>query len=186
MLFQGVEFPEAFPATQDAINKATEVVKKFSANGGTNIYEALKVAIHLVKTQQLKNKESPIQPLIIFLTDGEPTVGVSATDTIRTKISELNRGIPIFSLSFGDGADRNFLQKLSLQNEGFSRHIYDAADASLQLKDFYKEISSPLLSNVTFKYTKEAKELTKTKFPNYFKGGEIIISGVLGKCFTEC
>lgn len=59
---------------------------------------------------------------------------------------------PIFSLGFGDGADMDFLKKLSLNNTGFARIIYEASDASLQLHNFYKEISSPVLSNVTFKY----------------------------------
>lgn len=59
---------------------------------------------------------------------------------------------PIFSLGFGDGADIDFLKKLSLNNTGFARVIYEASDASLQLRNFYKEISSPVLSNVTFKY----------------------------------
>lgn len=59
---------------------------------------------------------------------------------------------PIFSLGFGEGADMDFLKKLSLNNTGFARVIYEASDASLQLRNFYKEISSPVLSNVTFKY----------------------------------
>lgn len=63
-----------------------------------------------------------------------------------------NYRYPIFSLGFGDGADNDFLKKLSLNNTGFARVIYEASDASLQLRNFYKEISSPVLSNVTFKY----------------------------------
>jgi len=59
---------------------------------------------------------------------------------------------PIFSLGFGKGADIEFLKKLSLNNAGFARVIYEASDASLQLHNFYKEISSPVLSNVTFQY----------------------------------
>jgi len=59
---------------------------------------------------------------------------------------------PIFSLGFGEGADIDFLKKLSLNNTGFARVIYEASDASLQLRNFYKEISSPVLSNVTFQY----------------------------------
>jgi len=62
---------------------------------------------------------------------------------------------PIFSLGFGEGADIDFLKKLSLNNTGFARVIYEASDASLQLRNFYKEISSPILSNVTFKYIDE-------------------------------
>lgn len=71
---------------------------------------------------------------------------------------------PIFSLGFGEGADIDFLKKLSLNNTGFARVIYEASDASLQLRNFYKEISSPVLSNVTFKYIDE-----QVKIKNSFR-----------------
>lgn len=58
----------------------------------------------------------------------------------------------IFSLAFGDGADLSFLRRLSASNNGFARNIYEAADAALQLRDFYREVASPLLANVTFSY----------------------------------
>lgn len=68
------------------------------------------------------------------------------------KFNDYNFRYPIFSLGFGEGADIDFLKKLSLNNAGFARVIYEASDATLQLRNFYKEISSPVLSNVTFKY----------------------------------
>lgn len=85
--------------------------------------------------------------------------------------------IPIFSLSFGVGADQSFLRKLSLQNYAFSRHIYEGADASIQLENFYKRVSSPLLKNVHFKYTQDVEELTKTQFPIFFRGDEYVVTG---------
>lgn len=85
--------------------------------------------------------------------------------------------VPIFSLSFGNDADKEFLRKLSLKNLGFSRHIYEAADASLQLQEFYKQISSPLLNDINFKYDAEVEEVTRTWFPIYFRGSELVVAG---------
>lgn len=68
-----------------------------------------------------------------------------------------------------------------MKNLGFARHIYEAADASLQLQEFYKQISSPLLSDVHFKYVNGASKLTKQIFPIYFKGSELVVAGVIGK-----
>ncbi|KAG5858214.1 hypothetical protein JTB14_017264 [Gonioctena quinquepunctata] len=73
-----------------------------------------------------------------------------------------------------------FSKNISLKNLGFARHIYEAADASLQLQKFYKEISSPLLANVTFKYVSNVSEVTKTYFPILFNGSEIVVSGQIG------
>lgn len=125
-----------------------------------------------------------VQSLIIFLTDGEPTVGITDPPEIQRLIQLANRNlsIPIFSLGFGEGADFPFLKKLSLQNNGFGRKIYEASDAALQLKGFYNEIASPLLSNVTFNYTSEEfniTDITVTRFPTIFGGTEIAVAGKL-------
>lgn len=85
--------------------------------------------------------------------------------------------VPIFTLSFGEEADKEFLRKLSLKNSAFSRHIYEAADASLQLQQFYKQISSPLMSNVTFKYEDDINNITRVNFPIYFRGCDIVVCG---------
>jgi len=127
-----------------------------------------------------------VESLLMFLTDGEPTVGVTNPTTIQTLIQAANKNIsvPIFSIAFGTGVDFPFVRKLSLQNNGFARKIYEASDAAIQLKGFYKEIASPLLSNVTFNYTTpesaySVENVTVTRFPTVFRGTEIAVAGRL-------
>lgn len=118
--------------------------------------------------------------MIVFLTDGDPTSGETDTEVIISSITSLNKAtvdVPIFSLAFGDGANKHFLRKLSLSNKGFSRYIYEESDAFLQLEDYYKGISSPLLSNVKFVYASDVDNVTKTNFPNFFAGKELVVSG---------
>ncbi|KAF5307805.1 hypothetical protein FQR65_LT06677 [Abscondita terminalis] len=175
-------FPRAYSANADNIKKAKDAINKLNSDGSTDMYSGLEVGLHLIEVERT-NKDNTIkrQPIVVFLTDGEPTD--YSTDDITTKVSEFNSGprkAPIFALSFGEGADKNFLKKLSLRNYGFSRHIYEAADASLQLQDFYKQISSPLLSDVTFKYEPTITSLTKTDFPIHFGGSELVVAGWCG------
>ena len=79
--------------------------------------------------------------MVFFLTDGHPTVGVTDTLQILDNIRRANTllSAPIFSLAFGRRTDFNMLRLLSVQNNGFARKIYTAADASLQMEGFYKE-----------------------------------------------
>ncbi|CAG9823745.1 unnamed protein product [Phaedon cochleariae] len=173
--------PSAVNVMNATIVKAKNVIGKMQTGGITNIIGGLETGLHLIRTQrQNSTGGGHYQPMIIFLTDGYPNEGESSTDQITRIITGLNSGdnqIPIFSLSFGSGADRSFLRKLSLKNLGLSRHIYEASDASLQLQDFYRQISSPLLSNVNFKYDSEVKAVTKRDFPIFFRGSEIVVSG---------
>lgn len=56
----------------------------------TNIYTALKVALRLVELEEAANKARSLQPIIIFLTDGEPTAGVTDIPTIIQDVGFLN------------------------------------------------------------------------------------------------
>ncbi|KAJ8920664.1 hypothetical protein NQ315_004803 [Exocentrus adspersus] len=178
--FQKQDLPSAVPANSQNLEKTKRVLNSLYAMGGTYMIGGLETALYLAKAVQDHPSEKSYQPLMIFLTDGEPNVGLGSTEEITrlvTRLNSKNNNVPIFSLSFGRGADKEFLRKLSLKNLGFNRHIYEASDASLQLQDFYKHISSPLLSNITFEYSPDAVEITKTQFPIYFKGSEIVITG---------
>lgn len=146
---------------------------------GTNIDGAIAQGIEDV----LADSQDGSVPLVIFLTDGEPTSGETNVNKILTNIRTRNKqGVPIFSLSFGEGADFNFLKRVSLQNNGFARKIYEASDADIQLTGFYDEISSVLVSNVTFRYLDDTvikNTITNVIFPNFFEGSELVVTGQL-------
>lgn len=197
--------PNPVLADDVIINKAKNVVQKISADGSTFMIGGLEVALYMIKDGQDKviDKNLKYQAIMLFLTDGQPNVGCSwppqivgtvsdifyihteETNTdiiicILFQVTQLNLkhdNVPIFSLSFGEGADKSFLRQLSLKNFGFSRHIYEASDASLQLQSFYKQISSPLLTDIMFKYESDVTEVTRCHFPIYFKGKELIVAG---------
>lgn len=61
------------------------MVDKLVALGGTDIETALKLGIQLVELNQKNDKKH--QPIIVFLTDGEPTVGETNTDKIVRTVS---------------------------------------------------------------------------------------------------
>ncbi|GJQ67353.1 hypothetical protein Trydic_g8244 [Trypoxylus dichotomus] len=175
-------FPGPINVNPNNIDDTSKSVKMLNVDGFTNIQDALAVALHLVNVDRYLPINDPPQPMIIFLTDGQPTIGELDSKKILAQVKDLNRhNVPIYSLSFGSGADKGMLQKLSLRNNGFSRHIYEASDASLQLQEFYKHISSPLLNNVTFKYVNDTREVSKTTFPLLFQGSELVVVGQIDK-----
>ncbi|KAG8251748.1 hyaluronan metabolic process [Homalodisca vitripennis] len=170
-------------ATPTNIVAAHSYLKQYTYLRSTNIMAALKTGLQLASIgSDLWEKESgPPQPVIVFLTDGQPTTGVRIPDTIISDTKTLNTNeIQIFCLAFGEDADFDFLKKLSLTNHAFARKIYEAADASDQLNNFYKTISSPLLSNITFTYTPDQVDYssrTKVDFLVFFNRSEIVVAG---------
>ncbi|XP_033746543.1 inter-alpha-trypsin inhibitor heavy chain H3-like [Pecten maximus] len=169
----------AVPVTQESIASAKQYVKNLVADGWTNIDGAVMQGIEDV----LDDSSDDSVPIVIFLTDGEPTAGETNVNKILANIKARNTdGVPLFSLSFGEGADFDFLKRLSLQNNGFARKIYEASDADIQLTGFYDEVSSVLVSNVTFRYLDDTvikNTISNVIFPNYFAGSELVVTGQL-------
>ncbi|KAF4529259.1 hypothetical protein B566_EDAN017662 [Ephemera danica] len=181
-----VDLPEmvkAFPATPELIAKARKSVNEMTANGGTNIYDSVKAAVGVAKSA-ISYDGTPGKlpdPLVIFLTDGDATVGETNRDKILSLITDKTQ-IPMFTLAFGSDADFPFLKRLSLRTGAFARKIYEASDAALQLRDFYRQIASPLLSNVNFKYSEnqiDQLSITKKNFNLLFSGTELVVCGKL-------
>uniref|UniRef100_A0A8C6UAU9 Inter-alpha-trypsin inhibitor heavy chain family member 6 n=1 Tax=Neogobius melanostomus TaxID=47308 RepID=A0A8C6UAU9_9GOBI len=163
-------------ATRQNVRDAKEFVKRISAEGWTNINAALISAARLVSP--LSGSSSRRVPLVIFLTDGEATIGVTAGDTILSNARQALSTASLFGLAFGDDADFLLLKRLALDNRGVARMVYEDADAALQLKGFYDEVASPLLSDIQLTYLDEqAFDVTCSLFPNYFQGSELVVAG---------
>ena len=168
----------AYPVTKAALERAKLFTRSMRAAGGTNINEALLKALNNSQSIQSLTR---LTPMIIFLTDGDPSVGVTSTDAIVGNIKKANGDgiVSIFSLAFGTEADFSFLKKISSQNKAFARKIYEASDATIQLKGFFSEVASPVLANVQFNYEGTVANLTETKIGNLFNGSEIVVAGQL-------
>ncbi|XP_043946467.1 inter-alpha-trypsin inhibitor heavy chain H6 [Protopterus annectens] len=172
----------SIPATQQNVNNAKDFVSTIKAEGWTDINAALLAAASIfhkgVSDHKSKNIVQKV-PLIIFLTDGEATAGVTSTNTILANARQaLNGTISLFGLAFGSDADFGLLQRLSLENRGIARRIYEDSDATLQMKGFYDEVASPLLYDIQLNYMdNHVEHVTQTLFSNYFDGSELVVAG---------
>ncbi|XP_029291450.1 LOW QUALITY PROTEIN: inter-alpha-trypsin inhibitor heavy chain H6 [Cottoperca gobio] len=168
-------------ATRQNVRDAKDFVKRIIAEGWTNINAALLSAAQLVNPPSSASPDhlsSRRVPLVIFLTDGEATIGVTAGDTILNNAKKALGSSSLFGLAFGDDADFLLMKRLALDNRGVARMVYEDADAALQLKGFYDEVASPLLSDVQLSYLDDqAFDITRSMFPNYFQGSELVVAG---------
>ncbi|KAF5928676.1 hypothetical protein HPG69_008464 [Diceros bicornis minor] len=168
--------------TPENIRDGKVYIHHMSPTGGTDINGALQGAIRLLNNYVSNNDiQDRSVSLIIFLTDGKPTAGETNTLKILNNTKEATRGqICIFTIGIGSDVDFRLLEKLSLENCGLTRRVHDEDDAGSQLIGFYDEIRTPLLSDIRIDYPPSlVEQATRTLFPNYFNGSEIIIAGKL-------
>ena len=160
-----------------------DFVLGLNAGGGTNINSALLEGINLgksVASQELLDKDT--QSMILFLTDGQASSGVTGKQAILGNLKESNNDgrFPIFSLAFGRGADFDLIRDISKETGSRAKQIYEGSDAALQLEGFYQEISSPLLSDLTLNYVGDAIDqdhISNATLKTFFKGSTFVVAG---------
>uniref|UniRef100_A0A8C9TR46 Inter-alpha-trypsin inhibitor heavy chain H3 n=1 Tax=Scleropages formosus TaxID=113540 RepID=A0A8C9TR46_SCLFO len=173
-----VEFwkPSLTQATVENVAEAQKFVSGLRARG------AVLKATELLY-QDKKNKTLPDNSvsMIILLTDGDPTSGASSRKQIQENVHNAIQGnVTLFCLGFGYSLDYTFLDVMAQQNNGLARRIYEDSDAALQLKGFYSEVASPLLSEVHMQYQDNTVDsLTQSHFKQLFNGSEIVVAGRL-------
>merc|ERR1719411_1054223 len=177
-------------ATEENKNNALLHVLDLEATGSTNINDALLQALTLVEDVKKAEKlPANVQPTIVFLTDGEPTVGVTSSSEIKKNNKTKNKDIsvPIFGLAFGVDPDFALVRDIAVDSGAFARRIYETSDAAIQLEDFHQRISSPLLYDVEFKYVgrsfSEQTSLNVSK--TFYKGGEYVIAGKINENYDQ-
>nr|XP_054101708.1 inter-alpha-trypsin inhibitor heavy chain H4 isoform X3 [Callithrix jacchus] len=174
--------PSLVPASAENVNKARSFAAAIHALGGTNINDAVLMAVQLLdRSNREERLPTRSVSLIILLTDGDPTVGETNPRNIQKNVREAVSGqYSLFCLGFGFDVSYAFLEKLALDTGGLARRIYEDSDSALQLQDFYQEVANPLLTAVTFEYPNNAvEEVTQDNFRFLFKGSEMVVAGKL-------
>lgn len=160
------------PADKDNIKQALEFIGNVRANGGTNINEALLTA--------LKDFTDDRRPrMLVFLTDGEPTVGVTDAKEILKNISEANTNkTRLFVFGVGEDVNTYFLDKASEVNRGTSEYVLPEENIETKVSSFFKKVGDPVMSDIRLDYgVVRTKEVYPPTLPDIFNGAQVIIMG---------
>ena len=88
----------------------------------TDLHGGLMEGIRALRTQAATdtagNSVYDTYPMLIMLTDGAPSHGVTGVSEIRKLVREEIRGeMSLFTLGFGEDVDSTFLEQLALENQ---------------------------------------------------------------------
>lgn len=157
----------------DAREDALWHVDKLEATGGTNINEALRAAVELL------HDSTPEQSMIIFLTDGLPTNGVTDESEIRRNFKQAQRGkVKLFAFGVGFDVNTRLLDGLAKENHAFADYIAPQENIEERVSTFYEKVRYPLLSNLEYEFRgADVRLLSPNDLPDLFKGGQIILAG---------
>jgi Ca-activated chloride channel family protein len=165
---------ELVPANADKKQQALNYIEGLQAGGSTNIEAALKDGF-----AQLKNHDAKRPAYVIFLTDGEPTVGVTDTEGLVKTAAQANTAAAKL-FSFGVGYDLNavLLGKLSDQQHGSTTFVEPNESLETAVTGFYKKIESPVLTDAALRFDGvTVSKLYPEKLGDLFAGGDMVLLG---------
>ncbi|XP_059185250.1 inter-alpha-trypsin inhibitor heavy chain H3-like isoform X2 [Centropristis striata] len=164
---------ELVQANKENVESAKTFARNIRHRGATNINDAVLEGARMLNAHPREGSAS----ILILLTDGDPNSGVTNVEVIHSNVRQaIADKFPLYCLGFGFDVKFEFLEKMSLQNNGVARRIYEDSDADLQLKGFYEEVATPLLIDVTMIYN-GGTNLTQTNFSQFYNGSEIVVAG---------
>lgn len=159
-------------ADPEEVSNALDFVNKIESRGGTNINEALLEALKMMNGDERPN-------IIVFLTDGKPTVGVRDIEKILENVENANtKNTRIFVFGVGYEVNTHLLDKISQQNKGVSEYVKPEEDIEVTISNFYTKIRNPVLSDLELEFENiPVKDVYPKELPDLFKGSQLITFG---------
>jgi Ca-activated chloride channel family protein len=171
----GVEALSETPlnASEANVEKATDFVADLRALGGTAISDALEAALD-------QPEEEGVPHIIVFLTDGMPTVGQTDTDRIIGDVEDWNeRRARIFVFGLGEDVNANFLDAISAANRGTSEYARGGEELEQKLSGFYGKIAFPVMADLVLKVDGDVDlyDIYPRETPDLFHGSQLLLLG---------
>ena len=153
---------------------ALEFLERIEPIGGTNIEEALSLAL------ESRTQES-VRPLsIIFLTDGKPTVGLHDETALLSKIKKQNQSkVRIFTFGIGTNLNTHLLDKITESSRAYRTYVMPDEDIELKVSDFYTKVAAPVMTDVQIAFDKNVRiyDVYDKEIPDLFRGSSISLIG---------
>jgi Ca-activated chloride channel family protein len=158
--------------TSDTKEQALRYADKLAARGGTAIQEALETSLGLLG-------ESDRLKMVVFTTDGFPTIGEREPDAILKAVSKANKtGARLFVIGEGFDVNTKLLDFLALNNRGEPDYVLPEEDIGKKVAAFYDRVGAPVMTDlkVTIEGI-EVKDMHPRQVADVFRGEQVLLYG---------
>lgn len=176
--FGGERWPDSAALSNALVNvkdgreKAIAFIDGIEGRGGTNINDALLTA--------LAEKPDPNRPrIIVFLTDGQPTVGVRKPVQILENVAKANKHLSrIFVFGVGYDVNDHLLDKMAADNGGTRNYVTPNEDIEVAVSSLFRKMNEPVLVDIGINFGEIlTKELTPRNLPDLFREEQMTLLG---------
>lgn len=147
-------------------------VEALRPSGGTNINDALRAGL-----RQFDSSNRP--KMMVFMTDGLPTVGVQNADEILKNAAAIKvPGLHLFNFGVGYDVNTRLLDKLAAENSGVADYIQPKEDIEVKVSKFFAKVNSPVMTGIELDMGGVQADLVYPRnISDLFRGDQITIIG---------
>jgi Ca-activated chloride channel family protein len=162
--------------TEDA---ARAYIEGLTATGGTNIHEALREAL-------AQEPRGEMLPIVLFLTDGLPTVGNTSEVAIRNVVMKSNpHNRRVFTFGVGFDVNAALLEKIAAESRARAEFVLPKEDIEAKIGKVFGQLTGPVLADTQLQVVKRngepaigrTRDILPQKLPDLFEGDQIVLLG---------
>lgn len=153
--------------------EAIAFIEAITAVGGTNIHDALMSA---VRTEPAAG----VLPMVIFLTDGLPTVGVTQESAIREAVAKWNKHERrVFGFGVGYDVNAPLLTAVSRETRGAPTFVLPQQSVEAKVGQVFRRLTGPVLASPSLTPNKAAivQDMLPGDLPDIFEGDQLVVLG---------
>ncbi len=178
---EAVEVFSQRPVVKNAANlaAASRYLQGVLACGGTNIHDALVESLRQEPTQDRL-------PIVLFLTDGRPTIGQTSEKSIRDAAEAANTyGKRVFTFGVGVDVNSPLLEHLASASRATATFVLPGEDLELKVAQVFQRLSGPVLAEPRLTVLDgdgnpaagRTRDLIPTRLPDLFDGDQLAVLG---------
>jgi Ca-activated chloride channel family protein len=165
--------------TRQTGRAARRYIEGMTATGGTNIHDALKAAL----------KQEPTEatlPIVLFLTDGLPTVGQTSEMAIRDLITRANpHRSRVFTFGVGFDVNAPLLEKIASESRARAEFVLPKEDVEVKVGKVFQQLTGPVLADPVLRVGDRdgdaalgrTRDILPPTLPDLFEGDRLILLG---------
>ncbi len=162
-----------------SVAEARAYLDALRPSGGTNISDAL--------IEALRQPHVPgTVPIVLFLTDGLPTVGQTSERAIRDLVEKGNpHNRRIYTIGVGADVNAPLLDRLSDITRARTTYIVPGESVELKVAQVFRQLRGPLLTDVSLAArdqfgvidTRRVRDFAPRRIPDVFDGEQLVVFG---------
>jgi len=171
--------PDHLPATDENKDRALRFVAALDATGGTDIDRALHRALS-------HRPEAGRPHFILFLTDGEPTVGETRPENIVRNVRGANdSNARIFTFGVGNAVNRPLLEDLADGSGAVSEWVGESENIEEKVSRLQRKVATPVISDLFIDWGRaDVSAVYPRHLGDLFSGTQLMVAGRYSKAGT--